>query len=181
MQSILLALSFLFSALTSNARTSVENSASIDFKCVNSMPQTSFILRTDDKSNTDEVILTTIHHNGTQFMPIHEGVVVPNDFNYLNDVAGVLTLMGDRNEFRFDRRKCKIYGPGQMSCSSGSREIFQGREMQALFLNISHITEKAFGRTFENIKVTLSIYVSNFAPVQDLVMYYQPQECQLGF
>ena len=152
----------------------------IEFKCVNLMPQTSFILKSASE-NSEDLVLTTIHHNGNNFMPIHEGVIVPNDFNYLAGVARVLTLMGDRNEFKFPRHKCKIYGPGQMSCVSGSSEVFQGREMQALYLNTSTITEKAFGQTYDRIKVTLSVHISNFAPVQDIVMYYETNECQLSF
>lgn len=163
---------FLFFAIALTT-TAQSNTPSIDFKCVNRFPQTSFILKTEGS----EAVLTTIHHNGTKYMPIHEGVVVPNDISYLKDVANVLTLMGDRNEFRFPIAKCKIYGPGQMSCANGSSENFQGREMRAFYLHTSKITEQSLGRTFERLKVTFSVNVANFVPVQDLMMYYDTGEC----
>jgi len=157
-------------------QTPVEKS-NFDFKCVNRMPMTSFILKTEGEF----AVLTTIHHNGTAFMPIHEGIVVPNYITYLKDVSSVLPLMGDRNEFRFPITKCKIYGEKQMSCINGSTENFQGREMQALFLSTSKIQESAFGRTSDRIKVSLSVNVSNFVPVQDIMMNYEVEDCQMGF
>lgn len=178
---LFIALQFFGLLSFANSKPSTESSplkkSVFDFKCINKMPMTSFLLRTDE----DDVVLTTIHHNGTAFMPIHEGIIVPNDITYLKDVSSVLTLMGDRNEFRFPLSKCKIYGPGQMSCIKGSTENFQGREMQALFLATSKIQESIYGRTFERIKVSLSVNVAGFVPVQDIMMVYETNECNMGF
>ncbi len=138
---------------------------------------TSFLLRTEG----NEVVLTTIHHNGTNFMPIHEGIVVPHDLGYLKDVSRILTQMGDRNEFGFPLKKCEIYGPRQMSCSQGSPVILNGQEMRGFFLSTSTVKEATLGKVFENTKITLSLQIKNFVPVQDIVMNFQPNECEMSF
>lgn len=138
---------------------------------------TSFLLRTENA----EVILTTIHHNGTAFMPIHDGIIVPNDIRYLTEVASILTPMGDRNEFRFPIDKCKVYGPQQIGCSNGSSQKFGNHEMSALYLMTSKINEQAFGESFDQLKVTLSVYIRGFSPVQDITMLYSTNECAMNF
>lgn len=149
----------------------------LEFRCVNSMPTSSFLLRTEGR----ELVLTTIHHNGTPYMPIHEGIVVPNDIPYLKSVAEHLIKMGDRNEFRFPLENCKVYGHGLMSCAGGEKKNFGGEEMEALNLYTSKITEEAFGQKFERYKVTLSVNISGFVPVQDIMNEFYGSECSFSF
>jgi hypothetical protein len=149
----------------------------IHFKCVSQLPTTSFMAKTEG----DELVLTTIHHNGTAFMPIHDGIVVPHDLAYLSEVSNILTTMGEQNDFRFPLKKCSIDGPGQLDCFGGGSQSFQGRQMEALNLYTSKLRESAFGKNFDQVKVTLSIYVHDYAPVQDIVMKYETNECELSF
>jgi hypothetical protein len=149
----------------------------LNFSCMTSMPTTTFELRTVG----DKVVLKTIHHNGVAFMPIHEGIVVPHDFSYLQSVSEHLTVMGDENEFRFPISKCEVYGKGLMSCHGGERKVFGEYEMDALELHTSKVTEEAYGRTFEKRKVTLSVNILGYAPVQDITNDFYGNECSFDF
>jgi hypothetical protein len=146
---------FFLTNITLSMAMAKDSAKDLSFRCITTMPTTSFLLRTEGK----EVVLTTIHHNGTPYMPIHEGIVVPHDFSYLQSVANHLTLMGDSNEFRFPKNKCQIYGHALMSCHGGERKVFNGEEMEALSLHTAKIKEAAFGETSEKIKVVLSVNV----------------------
>jgi hypothetical protein len=145
--------------------------------CKSKAATTTFQLR----SVGDEVVLTTIHHNGTKYMPIHEGVVVPNDIKYLKEKSTLLEKMGDRNEFRFPRAKCHTYGKGLMGCFGGDTKKFGDTEMTALSFNTAKMRQQAFDTEVEYTKVTLSVQISGYVPVQDLVMYYYDDECKFSF
>jgi hypothetical protein len=151
--------------------------ALIAFRCVATMPTTSFILETQG----EEAVLTTIHHNGTGYMPIHEGVIVPNDLPYLARKAELLKKMGERNEFRFPLANCKVYGSGLLSCHGGNAQVFEGVAMRALSLETSKVTERAPGVVAESVKVRLSVQIDGFSPVQDVVNNFYGEECRLGF
>ncbi len=150
---------------------------SYEFKCQSTMPTTSFLLKTVD----DNVILTTVHHNGTPYMPIHEGIIVPNDFSYLQSVADVLIKMGDFNEFKFPLKKCEIHGEGLISCRGGESKVMNGKEFQALSFYTSKITEEALGQVFQKNKVVLSVYINGFVPVQTITNDFYGEECQFNF
>ena len=144
------------------------------FQCVSSMPTTSFLL----KQEKDKTVLTVIHHNGTKFMPIHEGIVVPNDLKYLQEKSEILTKMGDRIEFTFPVANCRKTTEGVISCFGGSREVRGGWEMEAMRITTSKVSEVSSYGNFEHNRVTLTLHVHGFAPIQDLSIYYFDKECK---
>ncbi len=154
-----------------------ETHPDISLRCVTGMATTSFLLRTQ---GTD-VVLTTVHHNGTGYMPIHEGIVVPNDMGFLSDKAKVLMQMGDRNEFRFPRARCKIFGPGLLTCSGGERKRFGDLEMEALSFVTGKVTQRDSGQSTDFVRVALSVNVIGHPPVMDIAMYYTESECRFQF
>ena len=154
-----------------------EEKAKYNFKCVNKSPTTSFLLSTEG----NEVVLTTVHHNGPSYMPIHEGIIVPNDIPYLSEVARHLMKMGERNTFRFPIKNCIVTGPGLLSCHGGNRLNFNGTEIEALRLVTSKGSEHSPYVSYEYNRVTLSVNVTGFAPVQDLSILYFENECKFDF
>ena len=154
-----------------------KNKLNYEFKCQSTMPTTSFLLKTVD----DHVVLTTVHHNGTSYMPIHEGIIVPNDFSYLKSVADVLVKMGEHNEFKFPLKKCEIHGYGLISCRGGESKVINGKEFEALSFYTSKITEEALGNVFQKNKVVLSVYIDGFVPVQTITNDFYGDECQFNF
>ena len=164
---------FMFIEL-SLAGTPARNADNPGFRCVNRMPTTSFILAIEG----DEAVLTTIHHNGVQFMPIHDGVIVPNDLSYLNAKSTLLTKMGERNSFRFPLKNCRVYSSGLVNCFGGNRQTFAGTEMEALRVFTSRIRQESRGQMRETFKVTLEVHVLGFSPVQELSISYDDSECR---
>jgi hypothetical protein len=171
MKKIILALVILLPTLA------VAKTKNYTLKCMTKMPTTSFYITTQGS----EVILKTVHHNGVDYMPIHEGVIVPHDLPYLQSVSEQLTKMGNQNEFRFPVDKCTIDGPGQLSCAQGSTVQLGDRQMRAFYFYTSKVSEKVFGRRFDRTKITLSIQIADFVPVQDISMNYEPNECVMNF
>ena len=149
---------------------------SLSMKCVRKYPTTSFLVRTEGS----EVILTTVHHNGTGYMPIHDGIIVPNDFPYLTEKSQLLTQMGDRNEFRFPINKCKIFDENMISCSSGETKKFNELEVTALSFHTSLIQTKAYGLTAEYVKVSVDLNINGYVPVQQISNDFYPSECEIN-
>lgn len=172
----LILISLLFPAV-SLAAIGSKVQKELSFRCVSSMPTTSFILT--DKGS--EVVLTTIHHNGTKFMPIHEGIIVPNDLPYLTSKAEVLQKMSDFNEFKFPKEKCQVYGPDLINCSGGERKKFGDLEIEALSVSTSKVTEEFMGRAFASYRVSLFINITDFVPSQLISMNYYDKECVFSF
>jgi hypothetical protein len=148
-----------------------------DFKCETSPKTTSFKFETIG----DEMVLTTQHVNGIDFMPIHDGTIVPHDLEYLTSVASILKHMGSKNEFRFPKKKCKIYGEHLFSCSGGETKELDGVKMQALHIMTEKNTTEAFDYKIPWYKVILDVNIDGFVPVQEISMNYTPENCEFSF
>jgi hypothetical protein len=144
--------------------------------CATPQPTTTFNL----SEQNGEYLLEVKHVNGVAFMPIHEGVIVPHDFPYLEGKANFLTKMGVNPTFRFPKDKCKVYGQGQLSCASGERKTFGDVEMQALNFYTGKVHEQTLGLSLDSWKVTLSIWSPDFAPVADVTMVYGDTDCNFS-
>ena len=172
---MLLILSLLFALDTSLAST--RETKNISFRCVTGMPTTSFVVKTEG----DQVVLTTVHHNGTDYMPIHEGIVVPKDFEYLAEKAKALTLLGDRVEFRFPLANCSVYAKGLMSCHGNDKKVVDGVEFQALSFNTKIITHRVYDYSIDTHRVSLSLKTSVITPVIEVMNSFSETECKFQF
>lgn len=149
----------------------------LNLQCITSMPTSSFYLRTEDQ----DVVLKVVHHNGTDYMPIHEGVVVPHDFPFLKDRASLLMPLGDQVEFKFPRKKCVTYGTGLIRCSGGERKTVNGVDMEALSFYTSKTREETLGMVIEGWKMNLDLNAMGHPPVLQMTMNYAPEECRFSF
>jgi hypothetical protein len=140
------------------------------------MPTTTFLLEEDGA----DMRLTLVHHNGVDFMPIHQGIIVPHDLGFLAGKAKVLTRLGDRTEFRFPRARCSTFGAGLISCSGGERKNIGGLDVEALNLVTSVSTRKVFDEKVEYYGVNLSLNVMGNPPVSEISMEYTTDECKFG-
>ncbi|MGZ3657563.1 MAG: hypothetical protein ACXVCS_18545 [Bdellovibrionota bacterium] len=164
---------FLLSLLASPAFA-----APLSIKCDTDMPTTIF----DFSEQGDQYLLKVKQVNGVAFMPIHEGVIVPHDFPYLQSKANMLTRLSDYVEFHFPKDKCTIHGKGLISCGDGERKKFGDIEMQALNFYTGKVHEDTMGLSLDSWKVTLSIWSPDFTPVMDMTMVYGDTNCKFwGF
>lgn len=147
------------------------------FKCISGLPTSTFILeKSPEKANT--MLLKMIHHNGIPFMPIFQGIVVPNDLQYLKDKVEVMGKLGDYVTFEFPSEYCKKYDDQVYSCSHGSSQFIDGVEYQAFSLTTSVMTRKVYEYNWTYNRVTLMVYISGHAPVEEFTMDYYENECQ---
>lgn len=140
------------------------------------MPTTSFIMQKSDKP--DILKLKMIHHNGTAFMPIFQGIVVPNDLQYLKEKAELMSKMGDYVEFEFPLEYCKKYDDQVYSCSHGSSLEINGVIVEAFSLTTQVITRKVYDYNWTNNRINLMLYFPGHAPVEEVTMDYYENECQ---
>lgn len=171
---LLFSLSLLFSPLSFSA---MKPKLDLRLQCVSGMPTTSFYLRTEGEF----AILKIVHHNGVEFMPIHEGIIVPHDLTYLKEKAALLTPMGEQVEYKFPLKKCEIYGPGLISCSGGDRQTFNGVEIESLMFYTSKLHEETLGISIDSWKATVDLHAIDHGPVMEVSMNYTPEECQFNF
>lgn len=148
----------------------------LGFQCVGRHPTTSFFL----EENGEHLVLKMLHHNGVEYMPIHEGVIVPNDLPYLEHKAQLLTRLGSQVEFRFPKAKCQSYGEGLIACRAGERKNIGGLDVEALHLLTEKNTRHAFDMKIEYRRVELSLHVAGDPPVKEISMNYEPNECKFG-
>lgn len=147
------------------------------FRCISSLPTTSFL----GEVKGDAFELTVIHHNGKAFLPIHQGIVVPNDFPYLREKAEALTKMSERDTIRFPLEKCRTYGPTLFSCANGEEKEYEGVPFRAIYFHTSQVTERVFDMAFERTKAVLSLQLpSTYLPVQEIPMEYYEGECSFS-
>jgi hypothetical protein len=84
------------------------------------VPTTSVIV----KKAQDKVSFDLIHHNGTQYAPIHGGLITLNDLNFIKRKGEVMAKMGDSIKLSFKPEKCKVHQEGNYSCfAEGPIEI----------------------------------------------------------
>ena len=171
-----LLLPVLFSLITISALAKEEPATAINMKCASNPGTTTFEVRTEG----DQVIVRTTHVNGVDYMPIHEGVIVPHDFAYLTAKMNVLKLTGAQNEFKFPLSKCKIFGHGIMSCAQGERKTFGDTEIEAMNFYTAKTAEKVFDFAFTGWKATISLHAYGL-PVMDVPMNYSPEDCKFNF
>ena len=161
----LLTLAFLF---ISSAHASMVN-----LTCVTEWPTTSTLLRIINK----EAVVTVYHHNGHQFMPLHMGIVTPNDIDNLSKKAESFAKLGDRYEFRWDLSDCEKKGE-LFQCTNGKPATINGVLVKPFSIyTMKNQIDSMVGK-FSNYEVALLIDFDGQS--HHLSMTYQPWECAFG-
>ena len=162
-------LTSLFLLITIKSQAELRN-----MKCVAKMPTTSLILDTE-KLNPE---LTVIHHNGKGYMPVHFGIVVPNDRTLIQSKIDILSKLPERMIYLFPKEKCNILNGNFVECFSGKPIDIDGTRFTPLSFTITDVIEK--GPRFSTLskRASLLLHVQGFVPVIEVVMDYPADECQ---
>lgn len=107
MTKTILTFAIALAALTASAATPVPTPTdeALTLTCITEYPTTSFIVEPTDDGKMIGVRI--FHHNGVDYMPIHEGVVVTNDLSILSGRAKELVTLGTDYSFKFPRENAK--------------------------------------------------------------------------
>ena len=144
----------IVSLLLSPSALAAEDVA-VNFRCITSMPTTSYLASTKG----EEVRLTVIHHNGVKYMPIHRGIVVPADFPLLQNKAEVMQKLGDRFEMVFEKKNCRTYGKKLFGCSQGKVIADGVTSATGADLLTRTATERVYDLEFEKSQVSAGFRV----------------------
>lgn len=161
----------LFSVISCFSLTSLA-SEKMDMTCVTEFPTTSFVIR----EIGDRVNVQVIHHNGSQYMPIFDGLATPHDLTTLAARAKVLTSLPTHQTFEWPRTKCEIQEEMIQTCmgSTDTQEL-NGHQVSAWSLSSSWSTEKTAYGKFNSRKVNLNITVDGQS--YSIPMKYSEEEC----
>jgi hypothetical protein len=141
--------------------------------CKGARPTTTFMVFTEDKTVGVEVV----HHNGLEFMPIHQGIIVPQDLPILQQRAVAMMKLGSYARFNFSADKCKSFGDMLYQCVEYQARpaLLNGQRVRAISMYTSRAETRSFfgiEKTF-NIAIQLEIDGKNFFQT----MTYPVEEC----
>lgn len=151
--------------------------ADYEFECKASPETTSFSLLAD---GPDTVLLTLKNKNGVGYMPIFDGLIVANDFPYLQEGAGLLSNFGRGTTYHFSKARCRVYGAGVVSCAGEDTKTFAGLQFRALSVSTVKMTRESMGTSTTYTKVVLSIQILDRPPVRDITMDFESSNCHFG-
>lgn len=143
--------------------------------CVTGLPTTSFLLI--EKENSVE--LTTIHHNGTQYAPIYNGVVTPSDFNLLKKTADFFEKLGDRFVINFKKEDCRLEEDKFYTCFLNDEFEVAGVKLKNAYFTTSESIDRIPDFEFKNTKVNLYLRLNNVEEYK-LSMNYYMDDCKMG-
>lgn len=149
------------------AAPSAPSDTDLTVTCFTGFPTTTFLVApTGDGKN---VTVRVYHHNGTDYMPIHSGVVVPHDFTLLSKRAKELTSLGNDYQFSFPREKCEVIADMVLHCSDFKAEAqtINGRTVRGFSFYSTASREVSFAGTYDYLDLTMFIDI-------DGESYFQP-------
>lgn len=147
-------------------------SQTIDMTCVtSSYPTTSFIIQTKG----DRVQARVIHHNGLKYMPIHSGIVTPNDIKMLAGASADLAKLGTDYVMTWNASNCKVEGEKRFSCFDGDDTNIAGAKVSPWAIYTSRSVHDTIAGRYENVTMSLSLKIDGVD--RSFAMDYDLSEC----
>ncbi|MBX3040908.1 MAG: hypothetical protein KF789_09410 [Bdellovibrionaceae bacterium] len=79
--------------------------------------------------------LNVIHHNGTDNMPIFDGVVTPRSLPQIQERGDLYTKMGNDFRIRFEKSQCKVEG-GEWVCAKKGKVLLGQLEVESVWFTV---------------------------------------------
>lgn len=147
------------------------SSSTNNFNCTTEFPTTSIVGKAVDK----EYVVQVYHHNGFNFMPLHSGIITPNDIDNMTKKAQIFSKLGDHYEFKWDLAKCKEESPGLISCIGGKETKINGVKVRPFSLTTSTIRTENYSGVYENAEASILMDIGGES--QFMEMRYEKNEC----
>jgi hypothetical protein len=144
-----------------------------NFKCVTEFPTTSFIF-TDD---VDYFVVRILHHNGTQFAPFMQRLIVPNDMATILGAAEVAKNTGDDIQLRWEKKACKRLNDEVFSCVGGGESLTTfKKQIKPWQISRSIVSNQTANGEFKKYSLSMSYEIQGTS--YDYMMDYQLDECE---
>lgn len=140
------------------------------FSCATDHPTTSYTFI----ENKDSFELQVVHHNGVQFMPIHQGLITPYDLTLLKEKATLFQKMGSRYVVFFKKEDCTNIN-NEWSCSKKEPLTVGSLDIKSLFFSLSKLLLINNNGQFEYKEAKISIVIGNNG--YTLPMQYSNENC----
>ncbi len=120
-----------------------------------------------------EIELQVLHHHGTQFMPVHSGLIIKYDLDTIAKNSEALEKLGARYVFRFSKDECqlttetwKCFSPNEQRQNETpvsqigfqtyvKRTIVKGREYQ------NHVMDLSLNINGQNYSIPMEYDISD--------------------
>jgi len=160
--------SFLFTLLFSPYLWAQET---VRLSCVTNPLTTSYQI-TESQENFE---LLVYHHNGVDYLPLHSGVITPNDLPLLERRAQILKKMGSINKIPFQKKECKNEN-GQWRCLKKGKT--QLNDLMAVDIYFStapkHVYDNSYSWRITETNLSLRVGKENLT----MHLPYYGDDCQ---
>ena len=132
-------------------------------------------------TNGDVVKVGYMHHRGVSYMPIHNGLITPNDLGLLAERAELFQQLGTYIEFSFPLSKCQRLGDYNFSCMDfrGEEREINGHKVKGFAAYSAIQSETSFAGDYAYAVVNISLDIDGKA--YHLPMRYDLGECAVDF
>lgn len=139
--------------------------------CMTEFPTTSIVAETEGH----ELIVRVVHHNGMKFMPLHTGIMTPNDLNHFAQKASLFAKLGDHYEFRWGTSKCTRQDQDLFTCDLGKETVINGTKVYPFSVFTKRVTIESQVGKYENLEIGFMIDIEKSS--QSFSMRYDKSEC----
>lgn len=139
--------------------------------CVTEFPTTSVY----GEEQGDEFVVMVYHHNGTGYLPLHNGIITPNDLPVMQERAQVFESLGQLYEFRYPLSSCQRTDKDIMNCTHGKETVVNGVKVRPWSLYTMRINSEMDIANFEETQVSFLMDIEGKS--YHMSMKYMRNEC----
>ena len=126
----------------------------------------------------NKMVLRVFHHNGLQSVPIHRGVITPNDLTILAQRAELLQQLGSQFELEFAIDQCEVFGEWRINCANTNPAIIGNLNVRRVYLDTSVSQTTALDLQFESRLFRVGFLIGN--QVYDMPFEYWGDNCSFN-
>lgn len=147
------------------------SSFAVNLACVTEFPTTSIYGEVEG----DDFVVKVYHHNGTGYMPLHIGVITPNDLPEMQRRAEDFERLGELYEFRYPVENCQRIDQDILSCNGGKETEINGVKVRPFSLYTMRISSEMDLAKFDETQVSILMEIEG--QTRHFASKYMANEC----
>lgn len=151
------------------------SAAAPQMNCSGDMPSTVFEMKSTQEDSKEVMKLRVKHFFGTDYAPIHSGVITANDIPYLAKKGEIIKKLGDEFVVDFQPERCEVFGEGIVNCYNSEKQKINGVAVSGTSFTTKTIETKVYDYTFKGHQVVFSFIFDSV--MYEIPMNYSPEEC----
>jgi hypothetical protein len=164
---------FLSSAVLVSMQSAQANG--VFAQCVTESPTTSFLVQTVG----EKVQVDVYHHNGIQYAPFWNTIIVPNDLENIKVHSDLVMKLNPHMTAFWKKSDCNLISAENFVCIGTAEKMkVNGIEIDPWAVYSSQHSEASFAGEFKHTEIAFRFYVGQIA--HQFVMKYGPGECLMS-